>query len=398
MKTRRFVKRIAWAAAAVAAVAAIAWALRPSPIAVDAGAAARGALTATVSGEGRTRVKDLFVVSAPVDGQLERIAAQPGDAVAAGATLARIQPIAPRPLDARTRAQASAAAAVAQAAVARAEAAEREAMVAVEHADSELARSRKLAESGAVPAAEAEHAGHESERRHRALDAARAAVREARAELARAAVLVVPAGGPGDPAASVAAPVAGQILRVLRESAGPIAAGSPLLELGDPGRLEIAAELLSSDAASVRVGAAAAITGWGGPRPLAARVRRVDPAAFTKISALGLEEQRVRVVLDLSDPPPPGLGHDYRVDVAITTWSGTDVLRVPSTALFRAGDRWAVFVIRDGAARVVPVDLGPTDGDWTAVERGLSAGDAVVAHPTDQIRDGVRVRVRGGHA
>lgn len=394
MKKRKLVRRIVWATAAVAATAAIAWALRPRPIAVDTVAIARGSLTAAVSGEGRTRVKDLFVVASPVDGQFERLVAQPGDPVTAGATIARIQPIAPRPLDARTRAQANAAVAAARAAVARAEATEREAMVAIEHADSELARSRTLAEEGAVPAAEAEHAGHESQRRHRALDSARAAVREAKAELVRAAALVVPAGGSGDPAVIVTAPVGGRILRVIRESAGPIAAGAPIVELGDPTCLEIVAELLSSDATSVRIGATATITSWGGPRPLAALVRRIDPAAFTKISALGLEEQRVRVVLDLVDPLPPGLGHDYRVDVAITTWSGTDVLRVPSTALLRSGDRWAVFVVRNDRAGLVPVELGPTDGDWTVVERGVAPGDLVIVHPSDQIRDGVRVRSR----
>jgi HlyD family secretion protein len=192
----------------------------------------------------------------------------------------------------------------------------------------------------------------------------------------------------------VTAPIAGRILRVIRESAGPIAAGAPIVELGDPTCLEVAAELLSSDAASVRVGADAVVTSWGGPRPLAARVRRIELAAFTKISALGLEEQRVRVMLDLMDPLPAGLGHDFRIDVAITTWSGTGVVRVPSTALFRSGARWAVFAVRAGAARLVPVELGPTDGDFTVIERGLAPGEVVVSHPSDLIREGVRVRAR----
>ena len=395
MKKRKLVKRVAWVTFALVAVAGVAWALRPRPMVVDTVVVGRGDLIATVGGEGRTRVKELFVVTAPVDGQFDRLVAQPGDPTVVGATLARIQPIAPRPLDARTRAQASAAVSAARAAVARTEASEREAMVAVEHADSELLRSRKLAEKGAVPAADAEHAGHESERRHRALESAHAAVAEAKAELSRATALVVQAGGPGDPAVNVTAPVAGRILRVIRESAGPISAGTPILELGDPTCLEIAAELLSSDAASVRVGANAVVTGWGGPQPLVARVRRIDPAAFTKVSALGLEEQRVRVILDLTDPLPPGLGHDYRVDVAITTWSGSNVVRVPSTALFRSGTRWAVFAVREGRSRVVPVELGPSDGDWTVVERGLTGGEELVAHPSDLIREGVRVQPRG---
>lgn len=392
MKKRRLVRHLIWVAIAATLTAVVVLMLRPRGIVVETATVGRGDVTAKVSAEARTRVRDLFVITAPVDGQLERLTVQPGDPVTAGTIVCRIQPVAPRPLDARTRAQASAALSAARAAVARAEAMARQAAVAVEHADSELARSRKLAASGVMASADAEHAGHESERRHRELESAQATILEAKAELARAAALLVPNRGPGDPAVGVTAPVAGRILRVLRESAGPIAAGVPIVELGDPMRLEIAAELLSSDAASVRVGATAIITGWGGSRSLPARVRRAEPAAFTKISALGLEEQRVRVIIDLIEPPPVGLGHDFRVDVAITTWSGSDVLRVPSTALFRSGVQWAVFVVRDDVARVVEVELGPTDGEWTVVERGLGGGEQVIAHPSDLIREGVRVR------
>jgi len=385
-------RRIVWLAIIVSAAAAIVWALQPRPVRVETAAVTRGMLTATVGGEGRTRVKDLFVVSAPVDGQLQRIALQAGDPVAADTVIARIQPIAPRPLDARSRAEARATVEVARAAVERAEAAEQEASIAVDHADSLLATAQKLAQSRAVPAAEAEHAGHESGIRHRAHEAARAAVREARAELARANAAVIPATSPGDAPVAVASPITGRVLRVVRESAGPLAAGTPLVEVGDVTCLEIRADLLSADAASLRVGAAATLTGWGGPKPLAARVRRVEPAAFTKVSALGLEEQRVHVVLELVDPLPPGLGHDYRVDLSIVTWSGSDVLRVPSRALFRVGAGWAVFVLRDDRARVIPVELGETDGTLTVVTHGLVEGDVVVAQPTDAITDGTRVR------
>ena len=394
MKRRHMLRRTVWLAIVAVAIAAVVWAMRPRPIAVETAPVTRGPLTATVGGEGRTRVKDLFVVSAPVDGQLQRLSLQAGDAVTADTAIARIQPIAPRPLDARSRAEARATVEVARAAIARAEASEQEASVAVDHADSLLATSQKLAQNRAVPAAEAEHAGHESGIRHHAHEAASAAVREARAELARANAAVIPTTTPGDAPVAVASPVAGQVLRVLRESAGPLAAGTPLIEVGDVTCLEIRADLLSSDAAAVRVGAAATITSWGGPRPLAARVRRVEPAAFTKVSALGLEEQRVHVVLDLVDPLPPGLGHDYRVDLAIVTWSGNDVLRVPSRALFRSGARWAVFALRDGRARETLVDLGETDGTLTAVTRGLTDGDVVIAQPTDAIMDGTRVSGR----
>jgi len=392
MRRGHLLRRITWLAVAAAAIAGIAWALRPRPISVETVAITRGSLTASVVGEGRTRVKDLFAVSAPVDGQLQRIALQPGDVVTANAVIAHTQPIEPRPLDARTRAEASATVEVARAAVERAQAADDEAGVAVEHADGELARSQKLAQTGAIPRAELEHAGHESGIRHHARDAAHAAVREARAALSRANAAFAPATTPGDAPLSITSPITGRVLRVLRESAGPIAAGTPLIEIGDVTCLEIRADLLSSDAASVRDGAAATITGWGGPRPLPARVRRVEPAAFTKISALGLEEQRVHVVLDLVEPLPPGLGHDYRVDLSIATWSGDDVLRVPARALFRVGERWAVFVVRDGRAHQTPVELGQTDGSLTVVTRGLAQGEIVIAQPSDAVIDGTRVR------
>ena len=384
-----------WIGVLLAVGAAAAWSLRPQPVPVTTARVERGMLAATVSGEGRTRVKDLYAVSAPVDGELERIAVEPGDAVQANGVVADILPAASRPLDPRTRAQASAAVAAARANVERAEASEREARVAQEHAESILVRTQALARSGTVPSADAEHSGHEAEMRRRAAEAATAAAREARAELSRALAalaLELPRAGPSHP---VRAPAAGKILRVLRESAGPVAAGTPLVEVGDVGNVEIQADLLSSDAAAVRPGARATVTGWGGPRVIAARVRRIDPAAFTKVSSLGLEEQRVNVVLDLAEPPPPGLGHDYRVDVAIVVWEGRGVLRVPSTALFRAGGRWAVFVVHGGRARETPVEVGPTDGTWTVVSSGVREGETVITQPADVIADGTRVASAG---
>jgi HlyD family secretion protein len=195
------------------------------------------------------------------------------------------------------------------------------------------------------------------------------------------------------PAAIVTAPLSGRILRVIRESAGPVAAGTPLVEIGDVKQLEILGDLLSSDAAKVRAGATARVTGWGG-KPLAARVRNVEPAAFTKVSALGLEEQRVHVVLDLAEPPPPELGHDYRVNVAIAVREDKDALRVPATALFRHRDRWAVFAVEKGRARVVAVEMGASDGTWTAVTNGLAEGAIVIVQPRDSIEEGSRLAPR----
>jgi HlyD family secretion protein len=391
MKNGRILGRIIWVAVALIVLGASAWALRPRPVTVQSARATRGALTSTVGGEGKTEVRARYVVSAPVDGELERIEARPGDRVTRDAVVARIRPGAARPLDSRSRAEAVAGVAVARAAVARADAAQAEAAVALEHARSLLATNQNLAHSGTVAASEAIHGGHEAEIRRDALDEAIAGARQARADLARAQAVLLPGNGDGQ-ATLVMCPASGSVLRVIHDNAGPVAAGTPLVEIGDVSQLEVVADLLSVDAALVRAGAAATITGWGGRQALHAQVRRVDPAAFTKVSALGLEEQRVHVVLDFAEPVPPGLGHDYRVDVAIVVWQGENVLRVPSTALFRSGDSWAVFVIVDERAHLVNVDPGLTDGTLTAIDHGLAEGDRVVVQPSDEIQEGVRVR------
>jgi HlyD family secretion protein len=394
MKERRHVGRWLWLGAALAATAGVAWALWPGPIEVETARAERGPLAETVSGDGRTRVKQLYVVATPVDGELERIALQAGDPVEPATPIARIWPVASRPLDPRSRAEALAAVGAARAAVGQAEAVEQEASVALAHAESKLAQTQKLAAGGAVPAAETEHQGHETDIRRRALEAARAASREARAQLGRALAMLASDKPRGPvPAAIVTAPRSGRILRVIRESAGPVAAGTPLVEIGDVSQLEVIGDLLSSDAAKVRPGATARLTGWGG-KPLLARVRNVEPAAFTKVSALGLEEQRVHVVLDLAEAPPPELGHDYRVNVAIVVREDKDALRVPATALFRHRDRWAVFAVERGRARLVSVEIGVSDGTRTAVTSGLAEGAIVIAQPGDSIEGGTRVAPR----
>ncbi len=388
-------KTALWIGIVALAIAGVAWALRTAAVGVATAVVQRGALFATASAEGRTRVKELYVVFSPVDGQLQRIDVHAGDTIAADAIVAEILPGASRPLDPRARAEASAAVSVAEAAVARADAGELEAKAALAHAESELGTTRRLVEQGAMPSNNLEHRGHEAEIRRRAAEGAAAAARAARAELVRARSVVAPALVKPGQVTPVRSPVAGRILRVVRESAGPVAAGTPLLEVGDVTSMEVHADLLSSDAAKVRPGAAATITGWGGPLPIRAEVQRVDPAAFTKVSALGLEEQRVHVVLDLAEPPPPGLGHDYRVDAAVVVWEGKDVLRVPSPALFRSGQRWAVFVVRDGRARKTLIDAGPTDGAWTAVTGDVKEGDTVIVQPSDAIEEGTRIQAAG---
>ena len=372
--------------------AVLVWALRPAPVSVETTVATRGPLTARVVAEGRVRVKDVNVVASPVDGDLDRIAVEPGYQIQPGASIARIWPITPRPLDARSRAEAEAGVVAAGAAVSRAEATQKEAAAALAHADSQLTTTRGLVRGGVAAKNDLEHAEHEVQIRREAVDAARAAVQAARAELRRAeAVVATGMARPARAATLVPAPVSGRVLRILRESAGPVASGTPLLEIGNTTDLEVTADLLTMDAMSVRPGATADIRDWGGPQAIPARVRRVDPAAFTKISALGLEEQRVRAVLDLVGPPPVGMGHDFRITVWIDTWHGDDVIAVPSTSLFRAADAWAVFTIQDGRAALTVVTPGPSDGERTVIEGGLDAGRVIVIQPSDLLTDGARV-------
>lgn len=394
---KRPVRSVVRIAAGLAIVGAIAWALRPHPVLVDTAMVARGALTASVSAEGRTRVKDLFVVAAPVDGELGRIALKGGDSVSPSSVVAQLWPVASRPLDPRSRAEANAAVVAARAVVQRAEAAEREAVAALAHAESSSQTSVRLAKEGAAARNDAEHAGHEVEIRRQAVQVSRSAVEQARAELARAEAAAAPSPNVGARlVTAIRAPTAGRVLRVLRESGGPVTAGTPLLEIGNTSGLEIVADFLTTDAMTVQPGAAAMIRDWGGDRSLRARVRQIDPGAFTKVSALGLEEQRVPIVLDLVGGRPPTFGNAFHVNVDIEVWKGIDVLTVPSTALFRDGQNWAVFVVRDGRAHLTRVVTGRSDNTRTVIEQGLQAGDEVVLQPSDTLTDGGRVQLLTG--
>lgn len=385
-------KSIVWLAAAVLLAVAVGSTLRPKAVLVAIAPVRRGPFTATLTAEGRSRVSDLYVVTSPVDGDLERIPLKAGDSVPVGAIVARIRPAASRPLDPRSRATAVAAVAAARAAVAQALALQAEAVGAAVHADSELVTARRLVSGGAEARKAQERGEHEAEIRRRGVEAARAAVEVARGELTRAEASIAPASGRSAvPAVVVRAPIAGRLLRVLRESEGPVATATPLAEIGNLSALELATDLLTADAAMVRPGAPATISEGGDSRPFSARVRRIEPAAFTKVSALGLEEQRVWVILDPTEPPPAGLGHDFRVTVSIVVWEGRDVLAVPSTALFRSGNRWAVFAVNQGRARVRWVTPGRSDGDRTVIESGLAEGDEVIVQPSDAIRDGTRI-------
>jgi HlyD family secretion protein len=385
-------RRVLFALVAVGGL--LAFALWPTTLVVDVATVSRGPLVVTVDEEGRTRVRERYVVSAPVAGRVLRIELEPGDVVKRGDIVARVQAEPPSLLDARTRAEAQAAIDSAGAWLDRARAEEGRARAALAQAERELARSRTLAAAGALPAQEADTREADARLASETVNAAASAVRVAAADLERVgARLMAPSPRAAAGIVAVTAPVDGVVLRRLRESESVVPAGEPLLDLGDPRQLEIVADLLSTDAVQVRVGARATIEQWGEDLTLDATVRRIEPSGFTKISALGVEEQRVNVILEPSDPAAcAALGDAYRVDVRIVIWEAPSVLKVPTSALFREGEQWAVYAVRDGRARRTLVEIGRQTGREAEVQSGLQEGAQVVVYPGDLIRDGARVR------
>ena len=367
-------------------------ALRPKPLEVDAAAVTRGPLRVTVDEDGVTRVQDRYVITAPVAGRVGRIALKEGDVVRAGQVVARM---ASAPLDVRSGMQSTAAVSAAQAAVAQADARVSEARAALEQARREARRARTLAEAGALSEQAREQADLAAVSRQRELEAAQAASRAAQADVraARAALVDASPSGPASSATEVRSPVRGRVLRVARQSEGTVAPGEPLVELGDAAALEVVVDVLSTDAVRVQPGMPLLIEEWGGGQTLRGRVRTVSPGAFTKVSALGVEEQRVNVIGDLVDAPGP-LGDGYRVEARIVTWEGDRVLKAPVSALFRAGDDWSVFVIQDGRARLRKVRVGHRGDAEAEILSGLREGEPVIVFPSDQVADGVLVKPR----
>jgi HlyD family secretion protein len=389
---RSYKNRIAVVLGVLAVAALLIWGLQPSPVTVTTARVERGSLSTTVTADGRTRIRNVYSIVAPVDGDVDRIDLKVGDPVAQGAVIARIGPVAPRPLDDRSRAEAVAAVSAAQSAVTQAEANEKEAAAALVHAQSELDTTRKLVREGITPKNSLEHGEHQVEIRRQAVEAARAGIQTSKAQLARAQALAGSTGNASvQPPIPIRSPIAGRVLRVIRESSGPVAVGSPLVEIGNTRAIEITTDLLTEDAMAIKPGAAALIQEWGGDA-LKAQVRSIEPAAFTKISALGLEEQRVKAILDLTDKPPATLGHDFHVSVSIVLWRDDNVLTVPSTALFRSGDQWVTFVVDNGSAHLRVVEPGRADSSKTAIVSGLAEGEEIVTQPSDLLQEGTRVK------
>jgi HlyD family secretion protein len=374
-------------------------ALWPSSVPVDLATAERGPMLVSVDEEGQTRVHDRFVVSAPVAGEVLRMGLEPGDPVRRGETvLATFQSATPSPLDARSRAEGVAGVAAARAALGAAEAEQKRAAAAVSLARSELERNRELAEQRIVSRQDLEAKETEARAAEEARRAAEFGVASAthQVEMAKARLLQVTGGAGSGRPIEIRSPIDGVVFKRLRESQAVVPAGEPLLELGDPCRMEIVSDLLSTDAVKVKPGAPVLIDQWGGERTLRGRVRLVEPSGFMKISALGVEEQRVNVIVDFEDPAQAweALGDGYRVEVRVVIWQADDVLKVPASSLFRSGDKWAVFAVDSGRARLRTVELGRRNGLFGQVLSGLEAGQAVVVHPSDSLTDGARVARR----
>ena len=388
-----------WIVAAVIVGVLLVFAFRPQPIAVDTATILQGPMRVTVRDEGRTRVRNEYVVSAPVGGRLLRVSYKPGAAVQGGETVARILPSAPAFLDRRAEAEAQAQVNSAAAALSAAQAELDRAEAQAEYARTEAARTRELLARELISIEAYDRVRMNLRVAESALASARDGAKVREAELEAARIRLTQPGSASDVAATVdvVAPVAGRVLRVAQESESVIAAGAEVMSIGDPDEIEVVVEMLSTDAVQVQPGAEVIIENWGrSGTPLQGRVRLVEPYGFLKISALGVEEQRVNVIVDFTGPPSEwsSLGHGYRVEAAIVTWRGDEVVQAPVAALFRRGGEWAVFRVNADRAKFTPVEIGRDNGRNAQILSGIEAGEVVVLYPGEQVEDDARARRR----
>jgi HlyD family secretion protein len=386
MKIKR--KHLIWAGIGVSAVALVWFGMREKPLGVDSALVRRGTLQVTVDAEGKTRVRDRYVLTAPVAGRLQRIDMPEGTPIRAGDVVARLAPL---PLDAQAVRQAEARVTAAQARVHDADTRVRQARASLEQEQRAAGRITRLVSAGALADRDGEEAVLAVRLRDEELAGANARASAAIADVAqaRAALVAVGGGAPGT-TVLVRAPADGCLLRVPERSERVVSPGSPIADIGDPGAMELIVDILSSDAARVRPAARVLIDGWGDGEALAGHIQRLEPAAFTRISALGVEEQRVNVIIDI-DRAPPELGDGYRVEARIVVWEQPSIVMVPVSALFRDGAERAAFVVRDGRAELRHIRIGEQGGTDAQVLSGLEVGDRVVVFPSDQIKAGRRV-------
>ena len=368
--------------------AVVAYALRPDVLDAETARVARGPMKVTIDEEARTRVRNRFVIAAPVSGRLQRLTLREGDAVNPGQVVAWI---APMPLDSSSSRIAGAH--VRSATALRNEAASRveQARVALDLAAAVSRRREALYAAGAISNEQREQAAAEARAARDDLDAARARLTAASAEVEAARAALLPTEGPRARAVPVRSPVRGRVLRIPEPSERVIAASTPVLELGDAAALEVIADVLSSDAVKIAPGSAVEIADWGGEVPLVGTVRSVEPSAFTRVSALGVDEQRVNVIIDIANPPT-SLGDGFRVEMKATVWQSSDVLTIPASALFQRSGEWMVFVVEDGRARERQVEVGHRTGAVAELKGGLREGDRVILFPSDKVSEGARVR------
>lgn len=390
--------KLPWILGVIVLAAALLYGFWPEPVEVDLGQVTRGSLTVTVNDDGETRIREKYVVSAPVGGRLLRVQLHAGDPVKRGITeLVYIEPGSPPLLDARTQAECEARLHASEAALQQAEAALQRDKEALELAEHEYQRAQELIPTNAISRSQFDTAEHRQRIAHANVLSAEFAVKVAAFELehARAAAARYDAESLSKPTPfRLISPVDGRVLRVFHEDAGVVSPQTHLLEMGDPQDLELVIDVLSSDAVRIQPGNEVFIDHWGGKEPLAAVVRTVEPSAFLKVSALGVEEKRVNVIADFVDPwsRRSTLGDGFRVEARIVVASTSgEALKVPAGTLFREGDSWKVFRVVGGIAQLRPVEIGKTNGLETEITRGLSEGDIVVLHPTNEVRDHVRV-------
>ncbi len=390
---QRVFKRVLWVVVGAGVVAGVVVTAMPKPVGVERQAVARGELLVTIDEDGKTRVKDRYVVSAPLSGNLGRIELRAGDEVKQGEVLARLVPLRAPLLDARSRSQTEAQVAAALASTQQVKAQIERARAALEYAKSEAARYDKLFKQNAVSQMELDRAMLEKRARTAEMTSAEFGAKVAAHELrmARAAL------GRYDEKEStesltIPSPISGLVLKVIQQSEGVVQAGTPLIEIGDPKALEIVVDVLTSDAVHITPGSPATIEEWGGPS-LQAAVRTIEPSAFTRLSALGVEEQRVNAVVDLTAPYDDWskLGDGYRVEARIEIFRTNDVLTIPLSAMFRHDGNWAVFIDDGGVAKLRAIQVGRRNDTVAEVASGLAEGDVVIVHPSDNVIEGVKL-------
>lgn len=389
-------------AVAAAVLLAIAYGFMAKPVSVDIVKVSRGPMSITIEEEGKTRVRDRFVISAPVSGYLRRITLKAGDHVKAGQTVLELEPLRSNVLDPRSRAAAEAAISSAKAALKAAEENGRAAEADAEYVRANLERTRKLFQESLVSRDMMDRIESEARRADAMSLSAKAAVKAAHFELERTrttlghSLLEGEGAGRSKRAVAVRTPANGDVLKIYRESEGSVNTGEPLIDIGDPLKLEVRVEVLSADAVKIRPGMPVLFERWGGGSALTGKVRVIEPSGFTKVSSLGVEEQRVFVVADIATPPEGRmpLGDGYRLEASFVIWEGKDVLQVPSSALFRKGEGWSLFVVKDGRAEQRRVKVGNRNGLTAEIVSGLAEVEQIITHPDDSVKNGVRVRAR----